>query len=327
MTEGGLPAPVAASAALAPAEAALAAALVEATKSPATRRKYRAAWEAFAAWAVARGVDPAPPVAPDLVLAYVLARAPEVSPPTLTVDLAALRAVHEARGVPLVAHPQLRAVLAGHRRSWSKPRRKAAALRRAPLVEVLEGIRGDDLRAVRDRALLAVGFAGALRRSELGAVRVGDLAFEPEGVRLTLPRSKTDQEGRGRVVGIPPARGTVCPVQALRAWLAVRQAADPGAWLWVRISKTGVPSEAGPRAAGGLTGEAIAAILRGRCEDVGLDAERISGHSLRRGWITEAAMAGADPRAIRRQAGHRDPRTTEGYIEDAEALAGVPRLL
>lgn len=323
------PAPAPPALVLTEGEAELLTLLVSATKSPSTRRKYLSSWRTFTAWAAGRGAASTPPVSADVLLAYCLHRAPQVSPSALAVDLAAIRAVHEARGVELRSHPQLRAVLAGHRRTWGRSPRKAAALRRGPLTQIVEAIPRDptDVRAVRDRALILVGFAGAFRRSELAALRLQDLAFEPEGVVVTLQRSKTDQEGRGRRVMILPAKGTACPVTALKAWLAFRRGLPASAWLWSRVGPGGQLREAPPTAQGGLTGEAVALVLRQRCADAGLDESSVSGHSLRRGWITEAAVAGASTRDIQRQTGHRDARTTAGYIDDAAVLTGTPRVL
>lgn len=305
--------------------------LVSATKSPGTRRKYLSAWRGFERWAAARGeAAPQPPVDPELVLAYVLHRAPTTSPSALAVDLAAISAVHVAFGTSTPKHPQLRDVLAGHRRTWdgstsTKSKGKAAALRAPALRQVVEACETTP-RGLRDRAILLVGFAGALRRSEIGAIQVQDIRFEPEGVTLRLPRSKTDQEGRGQSVAILPAQpgsDAPCPVAALRAWLAVRGSA-PGP-LWARFQ--GGPNPNPAIVPTRLTGETVGNIVHDRTRAAGLDASHVSGHSLRRGWITEAAAGGAHERDIRKQSRHRDVATFEGYIEDASVLSRTPKVL
>lgn len=310
---------------LTPDERSLLQRLVSATKAPNTRRKYLSAWRGFARWAEDRtGTPVTVPVGGDLVLAWVLHRAPDTSPSAVQVDLAAIAAVHVAYGHPAPKHAQLRDVLAGHRRSWLGGRGKAAALRLPELAKISAALAvrpGSDERAARDRAIILVGYAGALRRSEVGAIRVEDLTFEADGAVLRLPRSKTDQEGLGRLVALAAARDhAVCPVVALRRWLQIRGHA-PGP-LWMRYA--GNDRRIG---LGALTGETVAAILRQRAREAHVELPRLSGHSLRRGWITEAAAAGAHERDIRAQSGHADTRTLEGYIEEANVLKRAPKVL
>jgi integrase len=113
----------------------------------------------------------------------------------------------------------VRATFRGIKRKHGRPQRAAKPLTRDILFRVLEAA-GDDLKAIRDQAILLVGFAGAFRRSELCALRFEDIDFLPDGMRVCLARSKTDQEGNGRMIAIPNGQGRWCPVAALQKWLS-----------------------------------------------------------------------------------------------------------
>lgn len=157
----------------------------------------------------------------------------------------------------------VRATLRGIRRQHGTAPRQVAPLEREALRALLAPL-GDAPRDARDRALLLLGFAAALRRSELVALTVADVAFTTQGLVLTVRRSKTDQEGQGRSIGIPLGQGPVCPVRALRAWLTVaaelRRAGEPEppAPLFRPLDRHG---RLAPQA---LTGHAVAVIIKQR---------------------------------------------------------------
>jgi len=175
---------------------------------------------------------------------------------------------------------------------------------------------GNGLRDCRNRALLLIGFAGAFRRSELVAINIIDIERAPEGIVITLRRSKTDQGGEGRRVGIPYAHGSVCPVKALDAWLA--GSGIDGGPIFRPIDRHGhIGSNA-------LSGEAVALIVKERAEAASLDPALYSGHSLRAGLATSAAIAGVPSWKIRGQTGHASDAMLKRYIRDGELFAGNP---
>lgn len=178
----------------------------------------------------------------------------------------------------------------------------------------------DTLAGKRDRALLALGFAGAFRRSELVALNVEDLPEDPEGLRVTVRRRKVDQEGRGFEKAIPTGR-FIQPVRLVREWL---DAAGIVSGLVFRpVSRSGrvrgVDKLSSPHR---LTTQAVADIIKRYCAAAGLDASTFGAHSLRAGYITTAAERGADLARIMDQSGHRDPRTVVGCIQRANAFKG-----
>ena len=171
---------------------------------------------------------------------------------------------------------------------------------RAMLAALPEGLAG-----TRDRALLLVGFAGGFCRSELVAMDLEHVGFTQEGLRAGLPRSKTDQEGEGRVVGIVATRRPTCPVAALRAWIeATRIEAGP---LWCPLTRGGRVR------AGRLSGYSVALIVKRAARRAGYDAARFAGHSLRARMVTQAFANGASEADIMRQTGHRSSKTLGRY--------------
>jgi integrase len=194
------------------------------------------------------------------------------------------------------------------RRLGTAPTKKAPVLG-SDLVRLLEAL-DPDLRGVRDRALLTLGWFTAGRRSETVALCVEDVEFVHEGMVIHLTRSKTDQEGRGRFKGVPFAGDpTACPVRALRAWLdAAKIETGP---IFRAVTRAGAISE---RA---LDSRAVARLVKRAAARAGFDATVRAGHSLRSGFITTAAKRGKSTRAIMDQSGHRSERVLHGYIQHA----------
>jgi integrase len=172
------------------------------------------------------------------------------------------------------------------------------------MVAGLVGVKG-----TRDRALLLIGFAGAFRRSELVALTVADIANAQQGLIITLLRSKTDQEGIGRKVAIPFARGAVCPVIALQKWLEVSSITEGP--IFRAVNRHGVISDTS------LDPQAVAWVVKERAKAAGLDPNKYSGHSLRAGLVTSAAQMGVSSWKIRAQTGHASDAMLSRYIRDA----------
>jgi integrase len=166
----------------------------------------------------------------------------------------------------------------------------------------------DGLLGVRDRALLLVGFAGAFRRSELVSLDRPDLEFTKDGLTVMLRRSKSDQEGQGRKVGIPyGSNPETCPVRALQAWLEAAAITDGP--VFRGVTRHG-------KVQGRLSGYAVALIVKRYAAVGGLDPSRYAGHSLRAGLATAAAIGGASERSIMNQTGHKSITMVRRYIRD-----------
>jgi integrase len=196
---------------------------------------------------------------------------------------------------------------------------KAAALTLAMLRQILATC-DQSARGRRDRALLLFGFAGALRRSELVALQVEDVAIVAGGLRLRIMRGKTDQAGQGAEIGLPRGRyAETCPVRAFAAWQAVaRRKAGP---LFRKISTGGGIGDTA------LHPDAVRRILAHRVRMAGLPVEgfdRLSAHALRVGFITAAYEKGVRDEDIMRHTRHRDLRTMRGYVQRAGLVTESP---
>ena len=294
-----------------------------------TRRVYRSAWRGYEAWCRSLGREPLSGD-PDLIALYATRRADnDVAVSTLRVDLAAIRTAHLLAGIPLdMRHPRLAMVVEGITRArGTRPVRQAAPAVPDVLRQLLAACpQPSTALGARDRAMLLLGFGAALRRSELVALRLGDLETVPgRGLRLLVRRSKTDQHGQGQEIAVwaNPAYPLLCPLAALEAWRAHRSRArdlDGSAAesarrerpLFCAVTKTGRPTGVV------LSDKAVARIVKGAALKAGLDPERYSGHSLRAGLATAAGDAGAALPDLMRQTRHKSTQVALAYLRPAD---------
>ncbi|MCP4474386.1 MAG: tyrosine-type recombinase/integrase [Gammaproteobacteria bacterium] len=193
---------------------------IQAATSDNTRRTYRSAIRHFHRWGGAL------PCQSDTMIHYLLAYADQLNPRTLEVRLTALSQWHRYQGFDDPAQsPNVRKTLEGIKRKHGCPKRKAVALRLEHLAAMIDYLNQppQTKKKARDLALLLIGFFGGFRRSELVAMETAHLQWEPEGIIIELPRSKTDQEGQGIKRAIPYGAGTSCPVHALKNWLEMAE--------------------------------------------------------------------------------------------------------
>ena len=293
---------------------------LDATMAKSTRDDYVRAWVHFGRWCMDRGFVALPAEVATVVLYVgVLAGDPATPeagerPSTLGKRLAAIGRIHRLAGhdPPPTASEPVRMLMRGvRRRKGARPRRKAP-LSVAQMRAIVAALPGT-VKGVRDRALLLLGFAGAFRRSEVVALDVEDVAFVPEGMRVLLRRSKTDQEGAGLVKGLPTGRRPeTCAVQAVQTWIATASLSSGP--LLRPVDRHG--RVAGRR----LSGHMVGCVVKEAVRRVGLDASLFSGHSLRSGLATSAAAAGAAERDIMRQTGHRSERQIRAYIREGSVF-------
>lgn len=289
------------------------------SKAPATLRAYASDWRHFSGWCEAHGLQ-ALPASPRTVASYLSAHAGQLKVSTLGRRLTTISQAHQAGGHETpTTHSSVRAVWKGIRRTYGTAHSKKQALETSDIRSMV-GLLGDRLIDVRDRALILVGFAGALRRSELVALDVEDVEDTADGLVVTIRRSKTDQEGHGVRLGLPYGSDpATCPVRALRAWM-VASGVSEGA-LFRRVDRH---SRMGGRMSGRAYAERLK-LLAGRC---GHDPAVVAGHSTRRGFITSAARSKVHERDIMRHSRHKSLAVFRGYIEEAglfedNAAAGV----
>lgn len=269
-----------------------------------TRIAYLSDLKHFETWG---GIIPA---SPKMIAEYIVAHADSLSVATLNRRLAALSKVHRSHDFPNPTISELvKSIVRGIRRTKGTAQRQAKPLIVEDLFLTLDAT-GERARDVRDRALLLLGFAGGFRRSELVSLTCADVETVRQGVIVTLRRSKTDQDGVGRKIGIPRARGRWCPVSALEALKNVPSFEEGALFRPIdRHSRFGTKP---------LSGEAVCLVVRERLRAAGIDPAGFSGHSLRSGLITSAAQAGISNWKIRQQTGHASDAMLARYIRSAQ---------
>jgi site-specific recombinase XerD len=282
--------------------------LAKAEKAASTRKAYGTDFRIFREWCEARGVS-ALPAAPEIVAAYLAVHASTSKASTLGRRVAAIRYAHKLAGHALPTDAEgVKATMRGIRRTYG-----SAKVRKAPAVAGkmlgMVATAPDKLAGLRDRALLLVGFGGALRRSELVALDVEDVTETETGLLVTIRGSKTDQERAGATIAI--ARGDVaCPAKALREWLAA--AGIESGPIFRPIDKGGTVRVSR------LTCRSVANIVKAYAKRAGFDANTFSGHSLRAGFLTSAAGKGASIFKMMDVSRHESVDTLRGYVRDAE---------
>ncbi len=289
-------------------------------RAPRTLAAYEDGMRDFRLWADGHGLSTLP-AAPAVVAAYLvdLARA-GAAVSTMAQRRAAIRYTHKDAGLTNpFDDPEVARVWEGILRTHTTPAQQAKPLMPPLLWDVLEaipptrswvGAKPDEvnLAGVRDRALLLVGFVGALRKSELVAMNVKDLTEHPNGRLLAIPRSKTNQTGEHPHYVVLPhgSNPTRSPVEALTQWL--NQAGITSGPVWRAVSKGNRVLERR------LSTDAVGHILTRCLTQAGLDPTGYSAHSLRAGFVTYAHQRGASDRAIAHQTRHRSLASITGYI-------------
>lgn len=278
--------------------------LVSASLSEGTKRGYQNDIAQFEEWG---GTIPA---SPETVAAYLAYLSGTHKTATIVRRVTALSKAHEATGAPNPTKSEIvKATMRGIKRTIGTASREAKPVLREDLFQMLDCM-GNSTRDMRDKALLLLGFAGAFRRSELVGLDVADIEHVRQGIVVTLCRSKTDQNGAGRKIGIPFGRSKWCPVKQLADWLD--HAKIETGPLFRGINRHGHIAEQR------LSGEAVCVIVKQRAEAAGFDPIGYSGHSLRAGLATSAAMAGASAWKIRQQTGHASDAMLNRYIRDGD---------
>lgn len=296
----------------------------------ATLRAYRSDWALFSAWCAESGYR-ALPASPATAAAFLTllaergwappapagARQTEPRPlsrATIGRRLAAIVFAHRAAGLePPTSQPDAarldKAMRAIRREKRGLPQAKKRAADGDVLRDMLRAIATDNLRGHRDRALLAVGMAGALRRSELVAIRCEHVSEDARGLLIRIPSSKTDQEGHGHVVAIPDGR-RLQPVAHYRAWL------DRAGITEGPVFRKLTPQ--GRLTAKPMSAHGAALVVKQAAAAAGYDPAAFSGHSLRAGFLTEAGRQNASLFKMREHSRHASIDMVAEYVRDHE---------
>jgi integrase len=280
----------------------------EAALSPSTRRAYASGWKHFTNWCESIGFD-ALPARPETVAMYLSGHADRLSVRTLRLRIVAIRRQHRLANEDDPVTHQVREVMRGLTKRYGQPPTRKAPLLTIDVQNIVSKL-PDTVRGKRDRALILVGFAGALRRSEIVGLDVSDVEFTNYGLKLMIRGSKTDLEREGQPVAIIQGdHAETCPVRALAAW----------------IDASGVQS--GPLFRGimpddrvksvRMSDRTVAKTVKRLAESVGLDKSRFGGHSLRAGCVTQAYRNGQQERVIAKQTRHRSVVVLRTYEREA----------
>lgn len=275
---------------------------IAATKAASTRTEYAKDHRYFLAWG---GNIPA---TVDQVVAYVTFMGETLAVATIEKRLVSLHLAHVDADVASPVHdPRIKLLMKGVRRSLGVAQRQVTAIEKNILIDMWTAAsKGKPVQAARTVALLALGWAGAFRRSELVALTWDCVKWLDTGCEVTVRKSKVDQSGVGMVKFIPVAYGDRCPVQALRHWQEVR-GTDTG-FIFTPVNRHDQIKECA------LTAHAVAQIVKRTVELTGRDPKQFSGHSLRSGFATAGTLAGIPSYQLRQQTGHRSESTLKKYV-------------
>ena len=291
------------------------------SKANNTVRAYKSDFNDFELFCVKNGFKslPSEPTIVSLYLTYLSTKNIKIS--TLKRRLVSIGVIHKLKGHYLDSkHPSIIENLMGiKRRKGSIQRGKKplliSILKR--IINVIDEQKNEEIKKLRDRSILLIGFSGGFRRSEIISLNYDDLNFVNEGLKITLIKSKTDQFSEGSIKGLPYFKNSeYCPVISIQNWLRISKIKS-GA-LFRRFSKGSKISE------NRLTDQTVALIIKEYLELAGIDSKNYSGHSLRSGFATSAAESGADERSIMAMTGHKSTEMVRRYIKEANIFKNNP---
>jgi site-specific recombinase XerC len=305
-------------------------------KAANTRLAYRAGVRAWCTWCDQHALPCLPARAADVVAFLAAEHGRGAGVATVDLRRAAIRYLHFIAGCPVpTAEAHVAETMAGIHRT-AADRGDLPAKKLAATVDILRQILapiGDDLMGLRDRALLLIGFAGALRRAELAAIRVDHLEPRERGLRLTLPRSKGDRTGSGVTVAIPYGATELCPVRALCRWQDAAGITEGAVFrrIWrppTRRKPGEAPLPCPVVGSAAIDAGTVARIIKARAAAAGFDPRALGGHSLKRGALTTGMDRGVHPTRLKQLGRHKSYAVLDEYLElgdpfDSHPLSGV----
>ena len=284
------------------------------SKAKNTIRAYKSDFKDFGLFCSQNGFKalPSEPKIVSLYLTYLSTK--EVKMSTLKRRLVSIGVIHKLKGYYLdTKHPSIIENIMGiKRRKGSKQKGKKPLLinNLKQIINVIDEKKIDEIKKLRDRSIILIGFSGGFRRNEIVSLDYDDLDFVNEGLKITLKRSKTDQFGEGLIKGLPHFENSqYCPVISLRKWIKISKI-NSGA-LFRRFTKGSKLSE------NRLSDQTVALLIKKYLNLAGIDSTNFSGHSLRSGFATSAAESGVEERSIMAMTGHKSTEMVRRYIKDA----------
>ena len=283
------------------------------SKANNTLRAYKSDFKDFGAFCSKHGFNSLP-TEPKIISIYLTHLSKNSKISTLRRRLVAISMVHKLKGHYLdTKHPIIIENLMGIKRtkgSMQKGKKPLLINHLKSIINVIDEQNYNEIKKARDKTIILIGFGGGFRRTELISIDHEDLEFAPEGVKITIKRSKTDQFGEGMIKGLPYfSNENYCPVINLKKWIELSNTKSGP--LFRRFVK-------GSRLTNyRLTDQSVALLIKNYLNLAGIENANYSGHSLRSGFATVAAESGADERSIMAMTGHKTTQMVRRYIREA----------
>ena len=287
---------------------------LQSSKAKNTVRAYKSDFRDFGLFCAQNGFKslPSEPKIVSLYLTYLSTKDAKMS--TLKRRLVSIGVIHRLKGHYLdTKHPSIIENIMGIKRrkgSIQKGKKPILISYLKKLIDVIDQQKNEDIKKLRDRSIILIGFSGGFRRNEIVSLDYDDLDFVEEGLKIQIKRSKTDQFGEGFVKALPYFDSSkYCPVTSLKNWIEISKI-ESGP-LFRRFVKGSKLSE------NRLTDQTVALLIKEYLKLAGIDSKNYSGHSLRSGFATSAAEAGAEERSIMAMTGHKSTEMVRRYIKEA----------
>jgi len=294
---------------------------LKSSKAENTVRAYKSDFNDFGLFCVKNGFKllPSEPKVVSLYLTHLSAKQVKMS--TLKRRLVSIGVIHKLKGHYFdTKHPSIIENLMGIKRrkgSIQKGKKPLLINNLKKIINVIDKKKNINIKKLRDRSIILIGFAGGFRRNEIVSLDYDDLEFVTEGLKITLKRSKTDQFGEGSLKGLPYFNNSkYCPVVSVKKWIEISNIRSGP--LFRRFTKGLNLLD------NRLTDQTVALLIKEYLELAGIDSKNYSGHSLRSGFATSAAESGADERSIMAMTGHKSTEMVRRYIRDANLFKNNP---
>jgi len=287
---------------------------LKSSKALNTIRAYKSDFKDFGAFCAKHNFKtlPTDPKIVSLYLTYLSGRGAKMS--TLRRRLVSISMMHKLKGHYLdTKHPVIIENLMGIKRTKGSIQRGKKPIlinQLKAIINVINEEKIDEIKKIRDKTILLVGFGGGFRRTELISIDHEDLEFVPEGIKITIKRSKTDQFGEGMIKALPYlSNQEYCPVAHLKKWLEISKIKNGS--IFRRFTKGCSLSK------NRLTDQSVVLLIKDYLNLAGIENKNYSGHSLRSGFATVSAESGADERSIMAMTGHKTTQMVRRYIKEA----------
>jgi len=287
---------------------------LQSSKAVNTLRAYKSDYNDFGLFCAQNGFKPLPsePKIVSLYLTYLSTKNVKMS--TLKRRLVSIGVIHKLKGHYLdTKHPSIIENIMGIKRrkgSIQKGKKPLLINNLKQIINAIDKGKNKEIKKIRDRSIILIGFSGGFRRNEIVSLDYDDLDFVEEGLKITLKRSKTDQFGESTVKGLPYFDNSeYCPVVSVRKWIEISKI-NSGP-LFRRFIKGSKLSD------NRLSDQTVALLIKDYLKKAGIESKNYSGHSLRSGFATSAAEAGAEERSIMAMTGHKSTEMVRRYIKEA----------